>query len=331
MPRFVDNTVIRTDLAEHPAVAFWRALGQWRDKEPEALTILKERRRKEKAKSAVYRIEGVGPEGASVIAKRCRRATAAIERTIYQDILPHLPISTLNYFGSVKEPNSEYCWLFLEDAGGEIYSPHIREHRAAAAKWLGLMHVSAAQVTAASSLPDRSPAHYAGHLERAQDTILQSLNKLTLDKDDLTVLDSIVSLLIIVQARWQEVERLCDRIPRTLVHCDFVPKNVRIRNGSNRAVLLPLDWESAGWGVPADDIQELEVPLYGSVVRDAWPDVDLEDVQQLADLGKVFRCLAAISWDSSRLKHEWVERAMWRMRSYEPKLSALVEAADWRA
>jgi len=187
MPRFVNNKVIQTNLAEHPAVKFWRALSSERVK-PQAIVILKERRKKEKAKSAVYRLEGVGPQGINIIAKRCRRATAAIERTIYEDILPHLPVSTLDYFGYVEEPNSEYCWLFLEDAGGEIYLPQNRQHRTAAAEWLGLMHISAARVTAGCGLPDRGPAHYMDHLEYAQDTILHSLHNPTLDDGDLKVL-----------------------------------------------------------------------------------------------------------------------------------------------
>lgn len=329
MPRFVKSVVIQTNLAEHPAVRFWRAHGS-ENAEPQAIVILKERRRKEKAKSAVYRLEGVGPEGTGVIAKRCRQATAAIERTIYEDILPQLPVSTLDYFGYIEEPDSEYCWLFLEDAGGEIYLPDNRDHQTAAAEWLGLMHISAARVTDGSGLPGRGPAHYMDHLEYAQDTILQSLHNPTLADGDLAVLDSIVSLLDIVKSRWTEVERFCSRIPRTLVHCDFVAKNLRLRNGSSEAVLLPLDWEAAGWGVPADDIHELDIPTYWSVIRNDWTDLDLQDIELLADYGKVFRCLASISWDSDRLKYQWVERAMWRMRYYEPRLSVLVQAAGWR-
>jgi hypothetical protein len=238
----------------------------------------------------------------------------------------------LDYFGYIEEPNREYCWLFLEDAGGEVYLPEDREHRTVAAQWLGLMHTSAARVAAGSGLSDRSPAHYMDHLKHAQDTILQSLHHPALDESDAKVLDSIVSLLDIVKSHWTEVERFCSRIPRTLVHCDFVAKNVRIRNGPNgKLVLLPLDWEAAGWGVPADDIHELDIPTYWSAVQNDWTDVDLQDIERLADYGKVFRCLASISWDSDRLRYEWVERAMWRMRSYEPKLSALVQGVDWRA
>jgi hypothetical protein len=329
MPRFVSNTVIQTDLAEHPSVRFWRAHGS-SSVEPQAIVILKERRKKEKAKSAVYRLEGARPDGTNIVAKRCKRATAAIERTIYEDILPDLPVSTLEYFGYVEEPNGEYCWLFLEDAGGEGYLPEDRQHRIAAADWLGLMHISAAQVTDGSGLPCRGPAHYMDHLEYAQDNILQSYHNPTLEDGDLRVLDSIVSLLNIVKSHWKEVERFCSRIPRTLVHCDFVAKNIRFRKGASGLILLPLDWEKAGWGVPAGDIEELEVSTYWSVVRNDWSNVNLQDIQQLSDIGKVFRCLASISWDSGRLQYQWVQRAMWRMRSYEPRLSDLIQMVEWR-
>ncbi|HET7088603.1 MAG TPA: hypothetical protein VFL17_08135 [Anaerolineae bacterium] len=124
-----------TDLREHPAVRAWGEL--WpRWAEPERVEILKDH-----AKSTVYRLEGVGRGRTAIIAKRCRTDIAAIERTIYEDVLPSLPITTLHYYGFVEE-NDQFCWLFLEDAGQEHFSPVIEEHRALAAQWLALMHTS---------------------------------------------------------------------------------------------------------------------------------------------------------------------------------------------
>lgn len=327
MPKFVTNQVVETNPIDHPAVKFWRELGSDRV-EPEAIVILKERRKKKKGKSAVYRLEGVGPAGTGVIAKRCQQATATIERTIYEDILPSLPVPTLEYFGSVEESNSDFCWLFLEDAGGEAYLPQVEEHRTAAAQWLGLMHISAAQVAGGPNLPDHGPGHYQNRLRQARETILGNLSNPALNSEDLTVLESIISLSNVLEPRWKMVEGFCQRFPRTLVHGDFVTKNVRFRNGFGAAAVVPFDWETAGWGVPATDLRLLDLSTYWSVIQGAWSDVSIQDIQRLAKIGDLFTCLDSISWSSQWLEFQWVERAMRHMRSYESQLAVLVRTAE---
>jgi hypothetical protein len=329
MSRYVSKKILHDNLIEHPAVKFWHRFDSSRVK-PEVVVVLKERRKKKMGKSAVYRLKAIGPAGTNVIAKRCKRTTCMKEHIIYKDILPHLPMPTLDYFGFIEEPNGKLCWLFLEDAGDEEYLPHIPEHRTIAAQWLGLMHTTASQITVGSCLSDRGPTHYLELLKEAQGTILQNFNNPALNDGDLKVLESIISLLHIVKSSWKEVEQFCDQIPRTLVHCDFVTKNVRIRNGPAGIAIMPLDWEYSGWGAPAIDIKDLDITTYWSVINNVWPDLNLQIIQKLACLGKIFECLAAISWDSDRLKYQWVDRGVWRIRSYESRLSVLVKAAEWR-
>src|SRR5258708_6211146 len=81
------------NLSEHPAVCAWRKL-QRAGVGPSAIDILKRNK-----KSAIYRLHGVGPCGSAVIAKRCVTATALIERFIYQEVLPALPLPGLRYYG----------------------------------------------------------------------------------------------------------------------------------------------------------------------------------------------------------------------------------------
>jgi hypothetical protein len=127
------SSVIAYDnLLEHPAMKGWRTL--WpRWVEPKNIETLQKRR-----KSTVYRLEGVGPQGTDVIAKWSWLAKARVERTIYEEVLPHLLTPTLCYYGFVEEENGEFGWFFLAYADGEKYSPHIEEHRVLAAQWLGL-------------------------------------------------------------------------------------------------------------------------------------------------------------------------------------------------
>src|SRR5438445_2736955 len=69
-------------LRSHPAVHAWRQL--YPHSEPHRITALKVRRRK----GTIYRLEGAGPAGAAVIAKRSGRAPAVIERSVYEELLP---------------------------------------------------------------------------------------------------------------------------------------------------------------------------------------------------------------------------------------------------
>jgi hypothetical protein len=136
------------------------------------------------------------------------------------------------------------------------------------------------------------------------------------------------------------VEGACGRTPRTLIHGDFAPKNMRVRTGPDGLALLPFDWGSAGWGVTAADLVQSGIPLstywanpdlavYRAVVRESWPAFDARDLQPLPTLGKVFRCLVCIDLDAASLATEWVERCMRNMRVYTGALAEAIHAAEW--
>src|SRR5437773_4807818 len=111
------------NLLDNRVVRAWAALKPVRV-EPEGIEILKL-----KSKSSVYRLVGVGQGGSSVVAKRCRTATASVERMIYEEFLPRLQQPALRWYGFVEEPDEDYGWLFLEDAGAGAYLPSCEEHR----------------------------------------------------------------------------------------------------------------------------------------------------------------------------------------------------------
>src|SRR5439155_16807947 len=76
------SEVLTEGVREHPAVQAWLQL-QSDSGEPSSLELLQRRRH-----STIYRLGEVRQDGARVIAKRCRTATAQIEHTIYQELLP---------------------------------------------------------------------------------------------------------------------------------------------------------------------------------------------------------------------------------------------------
>src|SRR5262245_6705642 len=166
-------TTLQTNLLEHPAVRAWAKLqpGCGQSARPTGIGRLQKKR-----KGVVYQLEGVGPEGSDIIAKRSSPERLLKERIIYEQVLPALPIPTVRYHGFIEEPDDGCCWLFLESAGGEEYSPLVNEHRTLAAQWLGLLHASAERLTPAAHLPDRGPGYYLDQLRSACDTILRNLS-----------------------------------------------------------------------------------------------------------------------------------------------------------
>jgi len=343
MPERSSPDVMLSDPAQHPAVQAWRRVCS-KAGEPNFVEVLQDVK-KGRSRSCIYRLTGVGHKHASVIAKRCIAFHAHIEQTIYQDILSHLPISGLTFYGCVDEPDTDSAWLFLEDAGGDRFAYCVEEHRKLAARWLGEMHVSAARIPAVSRLPDRGPQHYLDHLRFARQLIQRDLGNSALSPRDLQVIGAILLQADFLESRWSWVEELDHRFPRTLVHCDFANYNLRVRRGQSGINLVAFDWEMAGRGVPAPDIAELsgrgvprrritgdfgdsELVAYWSIVREAWSSLGLSAIKELAELGAVLRSLAAISWESESIGRGW-----WPIKElhrYQVDLAVAIEHLGFR-
>jgi hypothetical protein len=323
---------------EHPAIRSWRRL--WPEGRLQGLEVLKDTR-----KSRVYRISGAGPAGSAVIAKQCWRETALIERTIYEAILPHLPLPRLHYYGSVQL-DDEWCWLFVEDAGREEYSRRIEEHRLLSARWLATMHTSAARVVAASRLPDHGPNYYLARLQSAQAGTRRVLADFTLNTDDRTSLDSIVSQCDLLKALWSQVGQTCETVPRTVVHGDFIGKNMRIRRSPSDVVLLPFDWEFTGWGHPIADLAQFaevstaslasqDLSVYRSNVSRFWPRLGVDDIRVLGNLGRIFRLIDAINWACEGIAAEnsaaGMEKPLRKLRLYQGWMASAIQAVERRS
>src|SRR5688572_32303716 len=93
--------VVMDDLSEHDAVKAWAQISPV-DVEPESIQVLQVRK-----KSAVYRLAGVGPRGAPVIAKRGVTCNATTEQVIYEKVLPRLPLPALRCYGSLEDADPD--------------------------------------------------------------------------------------------------------------------------------------------------------------------------------------------------------------------------------
>ena len=268
-------------------------------------------------KSAVFRLTGVGPGGSAVIAKRCRAATAMIERTIYKEILPQLPVSTIACYGVAPDQETAFAWLFIEDLG----DAQLLEdgHRVMAARWLGEMHVAAATLGDTARLPGRDPAYFFSRLRGVRRFLLAKATGPWLSVHERRVLDAVKAQCDVLETHWEEIEAFIEGMPRTLVHGDFVALNLRLRQNAAGPTLVAFDWEKAGWGTPLIDLVDVDLPSYWRVVKGWWPQLSIADVEKSARYAVIF----------GALNQEWTRKPMRKIAKRRKRMARALAALGW--
>jgi hypothetical protein len=75
-----------------------------------------------------------------------------------------------------------------------------------------------------------------------------------------------------------------------------------VRGDAAGLELWAIDWEMAGFGIPAADLTRIDLHSWWSAVRPHWPHVGFETVERLARAGQVFQWVAAVDWKSASLE-----------------------------
>src|SRR6266576_2696037 len=183
----------REILLAHPAVRAWQQLDPERVV-PDRITPAKFKPNKPRPNLTVYRLAGVGIDGAAVIAKRCTREGGRIERIVYERVLPHVPLAGPHYYGTVEgPPDEDVCWLLIGEIEGEKYDMLRPDHRAAAARWLGILHTAARSAVDQAGLPDAGPSRYRAAMRATRDLIRAQINNPAFSADDVAFLDGLVA------------------------------------------------------------------------------------------------------------------------------------------
>jgi Phosphotransferase enzyme family len=325
------------NLIAHPAVRAWSKLHH-RAAVPCRIQALRPPR-KRRHKASAFRVDGIGPKGSSIVAKLCLRETAELECLIYESILPKLSIPRLEYYGTIRSEDPERDWIFVEDAGDERYSRNDGEHRRLAAEWIATLHTSAQNLPALKQLPDRGPAHYLNCLRAARRRIDASRSNAVITRDQRTVLDRVDAYLQLFEDSWSDLERLCQSMPRTLIHGDLGGRNGRIKNRGGHRTLVVFDWETAGTGVPAADLTSSRIDAlsccldtYFSHTKGAWPFLTLENIVLFERIGRIFRLMAAINWatlDLSFERADCIPRPISYMQSYFERIEYELQDPVW--
>ena len=330
-------------LLAHPAVQAWRRLGHDR---PVPNRVAREKNKVGKTRPrTIYRLDGAGPEGSTVIAKRCPRDDGLLERAVYEQILPRVSLAGPCFHGVVADsndgPEEEACWLFIGEIHGETYDAFLPEHRRAAGRWLGTLHTEARAAAANQpELPDAGPARYRKQMRGARDLIREHLDNPAFTAGDLAFLDGLLARFDQLDEHWDRLEPGATGVPRTLVHGDFNDKNLRVQAFPTGPQIVAFDWADCGLGVPAADLAQVvatkgricaspDLATYFSVVRQCWPDCDQEHVERLAACGTVFRALAAIDWDTHQFAYDWADAFIPNLRMYEAELAHALDRLGW--
>jgi aminoglycoside phosphotransferase (APT) family kinase protein len=112
-----------------------------------------------------------------------------------------------------------------------------------------------------------------------------------------------------------------------VVHGDFRPKNAYLHRNGGDLSLLPIDWETAGFGPPAPDLTRIDLGTYWSVVRSAWPEISFATVERWERVGRLLEALAAVNWVGESLRSENAAGRSCAVVSLESVLQRLTVAA----
>ena len=270
----------------------------------------------ESEKSAVYR---VALEGAprSVIVKRYSASLGDAERVMYESVLPELSIRTLRFFGSWEE--GESTWLVLEDVGDEPPASDSAT-RAAATSLVASLHLEGLSFRSRVALPRRGAAHFAARLCGARHSLQERLERDDLDARARSVLELAVARCDLLAGRFPEIELLTRQFPETIVHGDLEAENVRIVHAGDASILVPLDWEKAGWGCPVLDLALADGDAYFAATRE-WLGATAEEFALLVVVGRLFRVLV----------HAWATKPAHKVARYDRRLALLMEEAGWNS
>jgi len=328
-----------SELQDHPAARAWREL--FPALPPRGLEVWSKGTPR---KAGVYRLAFIDPTAPAVFAKRGPGKLLDLERTIHEQILPRLPVPSPRFVG-FRQADGGDAWLFVEDVGDRSLDPGDPAQAALAGSWLGHMHTAAQGLGEASRLPDAGPERYLGHLGRARQRILSNLGNPALAAFDIAPLTSLLRQLDLVESRWDRLVAACAGFPSTLVHGDFQAKNLRLLQRDGSLELVPIDWEMAGWGIPAVDLadapsskteHQVDLSAYQSAVREHWPDLSPDDLRRVTAVGHVMRRLAAIDWEASSLRFRFYRfrfnlmRAVCNLHIYQVQLATGLERlAPW--
>jgi aminoglycoside phosphotransferase (APT) family kinase protein len=277
----------------HPALAAWTALDR-----PAVTTVVETL--KDRPKSSVYRLHGVGPAGGDVVAKRTRRPLARREHLVLTRVLPGLGVPAPRSLGYLDD-GPDASWVFVDHCAGTPFRAEDPGHRTLAAHWFARLHLqglNSVDAAGEAGLADRHPETYLAHL-RATRAQVRAAGSAPVRRggDDVLpelLLEQVVAGCDALEHAWEDVQAACRDLPSTLVHGDARAANLLVRTGRDGPEAVPIDWAEAGWGPAVVDLTQVDGATYWALIGGAWGDVDPGRHEQFRAVASTFEWLVGI-------------------------------------
>jgi hypothetical protein len=168
------------------------------------------------------------------------------EVLIYQRILTGQRFGAPTLYASLYDEAHDRYWLFMEDVEEGALSGADVDEWLAAVRWLAGMHRTyygrEQELREFGCLEEHGLPYYRSIAASAREHL-----SLASDGERLARFDRLM-------ARYDSVVAHLTGQPRTLVHGDIYPDNLLFQPGPR---IRPVDWESAGIGLPAWDLTRL--------------------------------------------------------------------------
>jgi aminoglycoside phosphotransferase (APT) family kinase protein len=271
-------------------------------------------------RSRVLRLARAGRDAVDVIGKRRLSATMGVEKSVLHEIGPTIPVSMIALYGAVER--DDFTWHYLEDGGSDFLDTSDPAHMGALVGWLGGLH-RALGGPSPVGLPGHTADRYWDHLSATYARLDMGLMNPATDAEDRADLREVRLVLDDVATNWPALTAVSSSLPDTLVHGDLQAKNILMRRHGNDLSVLPIDWETSGWGTPAADIALLDRSDRSAELLDRYhrsvPSLRMsrDDLHRASAAGRIFRYLAAMDW-ATQDQFEWgsISKPVKRLRSY---------------
>ena len=258
---------------------------------------------RERKRSLVRRLDGAGPDGEALIAKRRARDKIACEHAVYTTILSQLPVRTPRCYRMEDDDDPARAWLFLEHCDGARYDPHDSAHRRLAGRWFAALHSSGRSIGPGPALPLRDLPYYRARLASGRAALSKAAHDERLGSARLLLRD-LVARCDALAGDWGAIEAACSALAPTVVHGDAKADNLMVCEEDE---FVALDWGEAGWGTPVVDLPDLDLVEYAAAAGVSWSDADRDE---LARVGTVLRVLVVIDKVGTALSEEYVDRSL---------------------
>jgi hypothetical protein len=230
------------------------------------------------------------------------RSGIAYEAKVYQHVLPAAQMSAPTFLGIHVEPDRRETWLILEYLDRSGRARRSATSMVAAARWIGRFHAlneGRLSSPALSFLTKYDAPYYLGWAGR---TLLLAVE----------LHDSFPWLPRLCQ-RFEECVDCLLKPPVTVIHGEYTPRNVLIRDG----LVYPVDWESAavaageidlachtqGWST--EIVRECELEYQ----RARWPHGSPSDFKQRLEAARLYM---QFRWLGERPDWTTDESCRWR-------------------